>query len=185
LDKDATRELAREFDLPVAEKADSQDICFVPDGKYSGVVEKLHPGAAVPGDIVDVDGNVLGTHDGIIHFTVGQRRGLGISAAHPLYVVRLEPDSARVTVGPEQALKRDRLTLRGVNWLGLSEMGQDGVKVQVKLRSTQPTVAATVYPTGDGGATVTLDEPQTGVAPGQACVFYDGDRVLGGGWICR
>jgi len=185
LDKDATRELAREFGLPVSGKADSQDICFVSDGRYSDVVEKLHPGAATPGDIVDVDGNVLGRHAGIIHYTVGQRRGLGVSAAHPLYVVRLEPETARVVVGPEEALKRDRLTLGGVNWLGLGEMPEDGVRVRVKLRSTQPPVVATVRPTGDGGAVVALDEPQTGIAPGQACVFYDGERVLGGGWIRR
>lgn len=185
LDKDATRELARRFNLPVAEKSDSQDICFVPDGKYSDVVEKLHPGAATPGDIVHVDGNVLGRHEGIIHYTVGQRRGLGVSAAHPLYVVRLEPEEARVIVGPEEALKRDKITLHDVNWLGSGEMPDDGAKVQVKLRSTQPPVAATVRPTGDGGATVILDEPQKAVAAGQACVFYDGERVLGGGWICR
>jgi tRNA-uridine 2-sulfurtransferase len=184
MDKDATREMARRFDLQVAEKADSQDICFVPDGKYSDVVKKLHPDAATPGDIVDVNGTVLGRHDGIIHYTVGQRRGLGVSAAHPLYVVRLDPETAQVVVGPEGALKRTTATLHGVNWLGATDMPADGIKVQVKMRSTQPPTPASVRPTGKGEAVVELEHPAT-IAPGQACVFYDGDRVLGGGWIGR
>jgi len=190
LDKDGTRALAKRFGLTVADKPDSQDICFVPDGSYKEVVLKLHPEAHQPGDIVDSGGNVLGRHEGIVNFTVGQRRGLGVSAAHPLYVVRLEPETGRVVVGPEQALMRSRLILHGVNWLGAEPMSDSGVPVQVKLRSTQPPVAATVRPTaadslGHIGADVLLDEPQAGVAPGQACVFYDGERVLGGGWISR
>ncbi|MHA1597414.1 MAG: tRNA 2-thiouridine(34) synthase MnmA [Alphaproteobacteria bacterium] len=185
LDKDATRQMARQYKLPVAEKADSQDICFVPDGKYSDVVKKLHPDAATPGDIVHVDGSVLGRHEGIIHYTVGQRRGLGVAAEHPLYVVRLEPETAQVVVGPKEALDQSSLTLHSVNWLGSGDMPTDGVKVHVKMRSTQPPVAATVRSDGKGGAVVDLDEAQTGAAPGQACVFYDGERVLGGGWICR
>jgi tRNA-specific 2-thiouridylase len=186
LGKDETRALARRFGLAVAAKPDSQDICFVPTGGYAAIVEKLRPGAFAPGDIVDRDGRVLGRHDGVAHFTVGQRRGLGVAADRPLYVVRIEPDTARVVVGPHRALLRDRLTLREVNWLGDGgSLPADGVAVGVKLRSTQPPVAARVFPGDAGRAEVIIDEPQAGVAPGQACVFYDADRVLGGGWIRR
>jgi tRNA-specific 2-thiouridylase len=186
LGKDETRALARRFGLAVAAKPDSQDICFVPTGGYAAIVEKLRPGAFAPGDIVDRDGRVLGRHDGVAHFTVGQRRGLGVAADRPLYVVRIEPDTARVVVGPHRALLRDRLGLREVNWLGDDgSLPADGVAVRVKLRSTQPPVAARVFPGDAGRAEVVLDEPQAGIAPGQACVFYDADRVLGGGWIRR
>lgn len=185
MDKDATRELARHFNLPVASKPDSQDICFVPEGSYKDVVRKLRPDALIEGDIVDLDGNVLGRHDGIINYTVGQRRGLGIAAPHPLYVIRLEPETARVVVGPEETLKRSSLTIHDVNWLGAEEMPEEGVKVHVKLRSAQTPLAATVSPLAGNRATVVLDQPEGAVAPGQACVFYDGERVLGGGWIVR
>jgi len=183
MDKDATRRLAHQFNLPVAAKPDSQDICFVPEGSYKDVVEKLRPGALDAGDIVDLDGAVLGRHTGIINFTVGQRRGLGISAPEPLYVIRLEPDSARVVVGPEQALLKDRLVIGDVNWLAGRPTGD--IKVRVKLRSTTPSATATVAPLGGDRAQVVLDSPQAAVAPGQACVMYDGERVLGGGWILR
>ena len=186
LGKDETRALARRFDLPVAAKPDSQDICFVPTGGYASIVEKLRPEAFAPGDIVDLDGRTLGRHHGVANFTVGQRRGLGVAADRPLYVVRIEPDAARVVVGPYRALLRDRLGLREVNWLGDDgSLPADGVAVRVKLRSTQPPVAARVLPRADATAEVILDEPQAGIAPGQACVFYDQDRVLGGGWIRR
>ena len=184
-DKDETRKLAHKFGLPVASKPDSQDICFVPEGSYRNIVEKLRPGAVDAGDIVDLDGNVLGQHRGIIDYTVGQRRGLGIAAPEPLYVVRLDPEHARVVVGPEQALNRSQLMLKGLNWLGEGAMAKEGVRVTVKLRSTQSPAAATVYPQDGNCARVELDDPQRAIAPGQACVFYEGERVLGGGWIRR
>ncbi|WP_316977529.1 tRNA 2-thiouridine(34) synthase MnmA [Shumkonia mesophila] len=186
MDKGTTREHARRLGLPVAAKPDSQDICFVPTGGYAAVVEKLRPGATEPGDIVDLGGNVLARHDGIIHYTVGQRRGLGIGGGAPLYVVRLEPEARRVVVGPAEALLTGRLAVREVNWLGDGDgPPETGVRVAVKLRSTQPLTAATVFGRDGGMAEVALDTPQAGVAPGQACVFYDGERMLGGGWIVR
>jgi len=185
MDKDATRDLARQYKLPVASKPDSQDICFVPEGKYQDVVRKLRPDAMIEGDIVDLNGTVLGRHTGIINYTIGQRKGLGIAAADPLYVLRLEPKTARVVVGPEQALKRHNLTIHNLNWLGAGDIPADGLKVRVKLRSTQSPLAATVRLCGVDKAEVILDDPQGAVAPGQACVYYDGERVLGGGWIMR
>jgi tRNA-specific 2-thiouridylase len=185
LEKDATRDLARKYGLGVSEKPDSQDICFVPNGSYADVVEKLRPGALDPGEIVDLEGNVLGQHGGIIGYTVGQRKGLGIAAAEPLYVIRLEPDTHRVVAGPRDALLEKALRVSELNWLGTTPLGQEGLSVQVKLRSTQAMVSAKVFPTENNAAKVILDDPQAGIAPGQACVFYDGDRVLGGGWITR
>lgn len=186
LNKGETRALAERFDLPVAAKPDSQDICFVPDGDYAAVVRSLRPGAAAPGDIVDQAGRVLGRHDGVIGYTVGQRRGLGIGGGDALYVLGIEPEAARVVVGPKSALARSTIRLSGVNWLG-AEAGTDGaaIEVEVKLRSTQPPVPATICRGAGGSASVELHRPELGVAPGQACVFYDGDRVLGGGWIRR
>jgi tRNA-specific 2-thiouridylase len=186
LGKEAVRALARRFALPVSDKPDSQDICFVPDGGYARLVEKLRPEAAEPGDIVHVDGSVLGRHRGVIHYTVGQRRGLGVggraATTEPLFVVRLEPAAGRVVVGPRAALARDRLALRDVNWLGEPSNG-GGVGLAVKLRSTGEPAPATLYGRAAGRAEVVLERPQHGVAPGQACVFYDGARMLGGGWI--
>ncbi len=184
--KTTVREHATRFALPVAAKPDSQDICFVPDGHYSDLVLKLRPEAAEPGDIVHLDGTVLGRHDGILHYTVGQRRGLGIGGdIAPLYVVRLDPERRRVVVGPKAALGVAALALDDVNWLGGPPVPEAGRAVLVKLRSAQPTVPAMLSPTAGGGLSVTLETPQQGVAPGQACVFYDGDRVLGGGTIRR
>ncbi len=185
LDKNETRALARRFALPVAAKADSQDICFVPDGRYADIIEKLRPGAQRPGDIVDLDGNTLGRHDGVGHFTVGQRRGLGIASDRPCYVVRLEPEHARVVVGPAEALLRDRLSVSQVNWLGDRPLPAAGARLRVKIRSTHAPVPATVYADEGSQADVIFEQPQAGVAPGQACVFYDDDRLLGGGWIRR
>jgi tRNA-uridine 2-sulfurtransferase len=194
LAKTETRALAARYGLPVADKPDSQDICFVPNGSYADVVEKLRPGAAEPGEIVDLDGAVLGRHDGIIRYTVGQRRGLGIGGGigggfegdtEPLYVVRLEPETRRVVVGPRAALARARVALDAVNWLGRRATPAEGLTATVKLRSTMAPVGATLRGDGAGGTEVVFDEPQYGVSPGQACVFYDGDRVLGGGWIRR
>jgi len=190
--KSETRTLARRFDLPVADKHYSQDICFVPSGRYTDVIERLRPGAAEPGDIVDVDGRVLGRHDGIIHFTVGQRRGLGIAAGTPLYVVRLDAPSRRVVVGPREALITRRMALRDVNWIGegvIDEALAAGrLDVFVKVRSTRPPQPAWLV-AGRDGIEVELVGGEDGVSPGQACVFYDAPdgqaRVLGGGIIKR
>jgi tRNA-specific 2-thiouridylase len=188
LEKRETRALAERLGLPVAAKPDSQDICFVPTGGYAAVVERLKPGAAEPGDIVHLDGRRLGRHSGIIHFTVGQRRGIGIaeSAAdgEPLYVVRLDPERREVVVGPKSALATDGAMLAGVNWLGEGEV-RSGLPVAVKLRSMSEPVGARILSLAEGRASVRFDAPQFGVAPGQACVFYQGSRVLGGGWIRR
>ncbi|MCB2107393.1 MAG: tRNA 2-thiouridine(34) synthase MnmA [Rhodobacteraceae bacterium] len=189
LSKPQTRALARLYDIAVADKPDSQDICFVPDGDYAAIVRKLRPEAGEGGDIVHVDGRVLGRHDGIVNYTVGQRKGLGVGGfAEPLYVVRVEPDTRRVVVGGKADILRDGFTLHGVNWLGEGDaVPSDGINVMVKLRNTHVPVAATVF--GDGAdktaARVVLAQPEAAVSPGQACVFYDGTRVLGGGWITR
>jgi tRNA-specific 2-thiouridylase len=186
LGKDETRALAARYNLPVAAKPDSQDICFVPDGDYALVVSKLRPGAVEAGDIVDLEGNVLGRHEGIIHFTVGQRRGLNLGtrdgdANNPLYVIRIDAAKKQVVVGPREALAQIRVVLRDINWLGGLEADQD-IEVDIRLRSAQMPIAARFRRDGPGGA-ITLFEPAFGVAPGQAGVIYRGDRVLGGGWI--
>jgi len=187
--KDEVRALAGEFGLRVAAKPDSQDICFVPHGRYTDVVEKLRPGAAEPGDIMHVDGRVLGRHDGVIHFTVGQRRGLGLSVGEPLFVVRLDADKRRVIVGPREALGVRRILLSDVNWIGdepLDAGALDGKPVLVRVRSTRPPVRAALSRDGEAPLGVVMDDAEEGVAPGQAAVFYDADnpmRVLGGGWI--
>ena len=166
------------------DKPDSQDICFVPQGSYVRLVERLRPEAGEPGDIVDVAGRVLGRHRGIAHFTVGQRKGLGIAAAEPLYVLRLDPEERRVVVGPRAALAETRLSLGEVNWLGPQPV--PGTAVAAKLRSTQLPVGARFYPSGTKeDAVLVLAAPAGAVAPGQAAVLYDGERVLGGGWIRR
>lgn len=184
--KTETRVLAEKMGLEVADKPDSQDICFVPNGSYASVVEKLRPGAIEAGDIVHVDGRVLGRHDGIIKYTIGQRRGIGIGGtAEPLFVVRLEPESHRVVVGPKEALARDIVRIGQVNWLGDQPLTPEGIDVQVKLRSVSDVAAARIRSSANGGAEVVLLEPQFGISPGQAAVFYDGARVLGGGWIAE
>jgi tRNA-specific 2-thiouridylase len=190
LSKSETRALAERFDLAVADKPDSQDICFVPNGDYRSVVQKLRPEASEPGEIVDMAGQVLGRHDGIIGFTVGQRRGLALGERNgtdnePLYVVKLTPESRRVVVGPRSALGRSKIALYDVNWLGPDLSGP--LPVQVRVRSSQALRPAEV--SCDGAAlTVRFSEPEIGVSPGQACVIYDsttGSRVLGGGFIRR
>jgi tRNA-uridine 2-sulfurtransferase len=184
LTKDETRVLARRFGLPVAAKPDSQDICFVPQGSYSRLVTELRPEAGEPGEIVDMAGRVLGRHHGIAHFTVGQRKGLGIASADPLYVLRIDAQQRRVVVGPRAALAQTRLSLGEVNWLGPKPTL--GMAVAAKLRSTQLPVPATFYPEDDpSNASLVLDAPAGAVAPGQAAVLYAGERVLGGGWIRR
>ena len=184
--KTETRALAEKMGLEVADKPDSQDICFVPNGSYASVVEKLRPGAIEPGEIVHVDGRVLGSHEGIIKYTIGQRRGIGVGGtAEPLYVVRLEPESHKVIVGPKQALARDVVRIGQVNWLGDQPLSKEGLEVQVKLRSVSNVAPAHIFAAADGGAEVVLTDPQFGISPGQAAVFYDGERVLGGGWIAE
>ena len=183
MEKRDVRAIATELGLRVADKPDSQDICFVPEGRYTQVVERLRPDAAEPGEIVDLDGHVLGRHDGVIHFTVGQRKGLGLSGhGEPLFVVALDAPSRRVAVGPRSALATRTIVLRDVNWLAPPSAAME---CAVKVRSTRAPVPARVSARPDGGADVELLMPEESVARGQACVFYSprGSRVLGGGWI--
>jgi tRNA-uridine 2-sulfurtransferase len=187
--KAETRALAVRYGLSVADKPDSQDICFVPNGNYAAVIEKLRPGSADPGDIVDLEGAVVGRHNGIIHYTIGQRRGLGIGGlGDPVYVVALDPVLRRVIVGPREALSTRRVPLREINWLGDAPFDSRAEwNVSVKIRSTRPPRPAVLRPISATEAEVELLSPEDGVSPGQACVFYaDGDsRVLGGGWIWK
>ena len=178
--KAQTRAIAARHHLPVAAKKDSQDICFVPDGDYAALVSALRPGSLAQGEIVDLDGKVLGQHAGLIHYTVGQRKGLGLGGGPPLYVIHLDPATRRVVVGPRAALARTVIELGEVNWLGGD---QTECTVEVKVRSTRPPQPARLRRLDDDRAEVILDSPEEGVAPGQACVFYQGDLVLGGGWI--
>jgi tRNA-uridine 2-sulfurtransferase len=188
--KPQVRELARRFDLTVADKHDSQDICFVPSGRYTDIISRLRPNAMEPGEIVDASGRVLGVHHGIAHFTVGQRKGLGIASGAPLYVVRLDAATRRVVVGPREALRMDRITLRDVNWIGDGVLDRavenNGLEVFVRVRSTRPPQPAWLRG-GNGHYEVELVAGEEGVSPGQACVFYDAPsgqaRVLGGGFI--
>jgi tRNA-uridine 2-sulfurtransferase len=187
--KPQVRELARRFDLTVAEKHDSQDICFVPTGRYTDIIGRLRPNAMEPGEITDLDGRVLGTHQGIVHFTVGQRKGLGIASGSPLYVVRLDAATRRVVVGPREALRMDRIILRDVNWIGdgvLDRALGSGLEIFVRVRSTRAPQPAWLRG-GNGHYEVELVAGEEGVSPGQACVFYDAPsgqaRVLGGGFI--
>jgi tRNA-specific 2-thiouridylase len=188
--KAETRELARHFGLAIADKQDSQDICFVPTGHYADIIERLRPGAAGSGEIVDLDGRVLGHHDGIIHFTVGQRRGLGIATGSPVYVVRLDATARRVVVGPREALRTSRIRLRDINWLGdgtIDEALAHRPEVFVKVRSTRPPQPGWLRTGSPGGLEVELVGSEDGVSPGQACVFYEAAegqaRILGGGII--
>ena len=188
--KDETRALAARFGLQVADKPDSQDICFVPTGGYAKVIEKLRPGALEPGLVVHIDGTIMGQHEGIINYTVGQRRGLGISNEEPLYVVKLDAAKKQVIIGPKSALLKQSFIVRECNWLNPALVAGSGGENQipsfdgvVKLRSAHPGVAATIEPLDNNRARVTLLEPQAAISPGQACVAYLGDRMLGGGWI--
>ncbi len=187
--KAETRALAARHGLIVADKPDSQDICFVPDGNYASVIEKLRPGAAEPGEIVDTGGRILGRHEGVIHYTIGQRRGLGIGGLEePLYVVRLDVEGRRVIVGPKEMLATRTVPVREINWLGDEPLGARAEwHVSVKLRSTRPPREAVLRPLSETEAEVELLTPEEGVSPGQACVVYEteGSRVLGGGWIWR
>ena len=187
--KDATREMAAQYGLSVADKPDSQDICFVPNGDYASVIEKLRPGAAEPGQIVHADGRVLGEHNGVIHYTIGQRRGLGIGGlSEPLYVVKLDVDEKQVIVGPKEMLATRRVPVREINWLGDEPFtSRDEWHLSVKVRSTRPPRDAILRPISETEAEVELFAAEEGISPGQACVFYDpnGSRIFGGGWIWR
>ncbi len=186
LPKAETRRIAGELGLVVADKPDSQDICFVPEGRYADVILRLRPDAAEPGDILHTDGRVLGRHEGIIHYTIGQRRGLGISDADPLYVVKVDAARKQVVVGPREALKQSDIRLANLNWLGGEMPNEKPQAVFAKIRSTRPPVEAALR-LGPEGSIVTIVEGEYGVSPGQACVLYDGQgsgaRVLGGGFI--
>lgn len=190
--KAEVRELGRSFGLAISEKADSQDICFVPAGRYSDIIQRLKPGAIEPGNIVHIDGRILGRHEGIINYTVGQRRGLKIPAAEPLFVVRLDASRNEVVVGPRKALATAGLILRDTNWLGekpLADVARAGLEVYVRLRSSQAPRPATLHLDANGAVEVTLCDGEEGVATGQACVFYSNGgssaQVLGGGWISK
>jgi tRNA-specific 2-thiouridylase len=187
--KAETRALAAKYGLPVADKPDSQDICFVPNGNYAAVIEKLRPGAAEPGEIVDLAGRVLGTHRGVIHYTIGQRKGLGIGGLEePLYVVKLDADLHRVVVGPKEALSTRVIPVREINWLGDAPLTSRAEwQVMAKVRSTRAPREAVIRPVSATEAEVELLAPEDGVSPGQACVFYapEGSRILGGGWIWK
>jgi tRNA-specific 2-thiouridylase len=176
LPKDEVRRIAAEVGLEVAAKPDSQDICFVPDGDYAGLVKRLRPETEQPGEIVDLDGRVLGRHRGVVHFTVGQRRGIEIGGQkEPLYVVRIQPEQARIVVGPRRALAVEAMRVADWNWLG-----EDQREVGAKVRSLAPAVRAR-----RDGEWVHFVQAEYGVAPGQAAVLYDGTRLLGGGWIAE
>ncbi|KAF2990939.1 tRNA 2-thiouridine(34) synthase MnmA [Methylocystis sp. MJC1] len=194
--KTEVRDMARRFSLDVADKPDSQDICFVPSGRYTDIVQRLAPQSVVPGEIVHIDGRVLGRHAGVVHYTIGQRRGLGLGAAvagrdaQPLFVVRIDAAKAQVVVGPREALETRAVALRDVNWIGpgaLSQLPPQGIDIMARVRSTRPPVPARLVAREGKEATVVFATGEFGVSPGQACVFYDpaddGARVLGGGFI--
>ena len=187
--KNDTRALADRYGLRVANKPDSQDICFVPNGDYASVIRKLRPEATAPGEIVHVDGRVVGQHDGVINYTIGQRRGLGIGGLdEPLYVVKLDTDTARVIVGPREMLATTRVPVAEINWLGDAPLtSRETWPMAVKVRSTRPPTDAVLRPTSPTTGVVELISPENGVSPGQACVFYDRDssRIFGGGWITK
>jgi tRNA-specific 2-thiouridylase len=180
--KDETRADAKRFGLNVADKPDSQDICFVPSGGYASVVEKLRPEAFEKGTIIDKNGTVLGEHNGIINFTVGQRKGLNISHTEPLFVISINADRRQVVAGPKEDLAQTTLTIKETNWL--VDQTQPLNNVTVKIRSSQDPIPATLQPLDNGMTNVQLHGPEYGISKGQACVFYDDMRVLGGGWIC-
>ncbi|ABD44578.1 tRNA (5-methylaminomethyl-2-thiouridylate)-methyltransferase [Ehrlichia chaffeensis str. Heartland] len=181
--KDNIRKLAEHFNLPIANKPDSQNICFVAD-TYKNTIAQLRPNAIKKGNIIDTSGNILGQHDGIVNFTIGQRRGIGLSSKEPLYVIKLNPDTNEVTVGHKSALLQNKLHIEKINWLVKDKIPHTGLNVKVKLRSSHSGSTAIVYPNDNNKATVLLQDTYCTVTPGQACVIYDGDRMLGGGWIC-
>ena len=184
--KEDVRKLAEKYGLTIANKPDSQDICFVPDGGYASVIERLRPGAGEPGEIVHLDGCVLGEHKGIIYYTIGQRRGIGIGGGDPLYVIKLDPVKKQVIVGPKEALEISKVEIKELNWLGNTDIPEDGIDIMVKVRSTRPAEEAKLYKgQKQDEAYFLLKRPEYGVSSGQAAVFYHEDRLLGGGWITK
>lgn len=179
--KEDTRKLATSYGLSVADKPDSQDICFVPDGNYAEIINKYRPGALDKGNIVDLNGKIIGTHDGIINYTIGQRRGLKISSPDPLYVIKICPETKYVTVGPLEALHKNTFVIKEVNWL--ADFQEHPMHVGVKIRSNHDVVPAQIKLLPNKQAEVSLHYPEKAITPGQACVVYQGERVLGGGWI--
>lgn len=182
LDKDTVRAHALRLKLHVTQKPDSQEICFVPDGDYAAFIERTQPDAARPGTVVDAGGRVLGTHAGVHRFTIGQRKGLGLSSTEPLYVLEIKPESAQVVVGSRDALGRTSLSASGVNWIS-GEAPSDWLRVTAQIRHRHAAAPAKVRGTDERRAEVEFDAPQTAITPGQAVVFYHDDEVLGGGWI--
>lgn len=184
--KEETRKEAKRLGLKIADKPDSQDICFVPDGSYAKLVKKLKPEAEKPGKILHVDGYEIGEHKGVIHYTIGQRRGMGISSKDPLYVTKIDPENNIIYAGPIESLKRYSFKIKDLNWLGNGGTMPDAIDAMVKIRSTQKPVCARIAPLGERGlAEVTIHTGDTAISPGQACVIYDDSRVLGGGFIIR
>jgi tRNA-specific 2-thiouridylase len=192
LEKERVRQIARRYDLPVADKPESQEICFVPDGDYAAFLERhceeivgtAETKTFSPGRIVDCEGRTMGRHPGIHHYTVGQRRGLGVAHRSPLYVLELRPEDNTVVVGERSQLGRRRCHVVRPNWISIPGL-IDSMRVHAKIRSRHREAPATIAPAEDGGVEVTFDSPQPAVTPGQACVFYQGERVVGGGWISR
>lgn len=192
LEKEQVRQIARKHNISVAEKAESQEICFVPDGDYAsfverywgGISESIKAGCFLPGNIVDSKGRVLGTHAGIHHYTIGQRRGLGIAHSEPLYVLEIHPGDRTVVVGERSLLGRRSCLVQRLNWISIPDLLAP-LRVAAKIRSRHPAAAAEIFPLEDGNVNVVFDSPQDGISPGQACVFYQEDMVVGGGWICR
>ena len=186
-EKSAVRELARELGIPTAEKPDSQEICFVPNGDYAAFIDAYFreqgiPSAETRGELVTADGRVLGEHSGVHHFTVGQRRGLGIAAGEPLYVISTEPATRRVIVGRNDALLQSAMRVKDVNWISIAPPGAP-LRAELKIRNKHAPAPATVTPLDETRVEVRFDQPQRAVTPGQGAVFYSGDLVLGGGWI--
>lgn len=182
--KEETRELAKNFGLDIANKPDSQDICFVPNGNYRDVITKIRPNANKPGRFIHIDGYDLGEHKGIINYTIGQRKGLGISFGEPIYVTKIDPEANIVYIGPESSLVKTEFLLKEVNWLA-TDINPNGLELDVKIRSTTPGVRAKISVNNNKQVKVMLLETEKAITPGQACVFYLGNRVLGGGWITK
>jgi len=192
LEKGEVRDIARRIGLPVADKPDSQEICFIPDGDYASFIER-HSDEVVgnqgeklfsKGSIIDTEGRILGAHPGIHHYTIGQRRGLGIAHTSPLYVIELRPESNTVVVGERSFLGRKRCRIERANWISIPSL-TESMRVRTKIRSRHPAAPATITPVSDAYVEVVFDSPQDAVTPGQACVFYQEDIVVGGGWIIR
>ena len=185
LKKEETRQFAKKYGLTISNKPESQDICFASRGKYSQIVKKLRPEAHISGDIILKNGEVLGRHDGIVNFTIGQRKKIGVSYNKPLYVIGIDAKNNKIIVGERDDLKASKLQMKNLNWLLKDKILESEIKCSVRLRSNHKEIGATVKYLGDGYADVILDDPYDGITPGQACVMYDGDKLLGGGWIMK